>query len=99
MAERKWPLTAHLLLMFALSLIIAYSFSAQLVPDKTIAYKGGYLFGRGLGSVLIPIILVAIPAGIHRLFKHQRFPHYIPTLWAAWLVVIGLSTYGSAVFN
>lgn len=97
MPQRNWPLAAHLLLMFALSIVIAYTVTVatQLVPDETLAYKSGYVFGRGVGSVLFPLMLVAIPAGIYRLIKKERLPAYRPALWIAWGLVVVLSTYGS----
>jgi|GEM_PF-6739249 len=97
--QRKWHLNAHLLLMLVLSTVIAYLVVDQLVPSASSAYKSSFVFGRGLGSILFAVILVAIPSGIHRLIKHERLPHYVPVLWFVWVVIIALSTYGAVVVN
>ncbi len=53
----------------------------------------------GLGKIvhktfvllLIPIVVIGIPALIYKLIKHQTMPYFFQLIWGIWLVLV-LST-------
>lgn len=38
--------------------------------------------------VLLPILMVTIPAVIYRLVKGKNMPHLIPITWIIWLIIL-----------
>lgn len=55
----------------------------------------GYVFGRGLGTVGLAVIIALIPAGIYWLFKRKQMPGLTITIWALWGLFAVLSLAGN----
>jgi len=48
----------------------------------------GKIVHQTLVLILIPLILIGIPALIYRLIKHKTMPYLFQLTWSAWLILV-----------
>lgn len=76
---------AHLLIIY---IDVAYTYiNVKLAPLFSHAPSGGFI-RNVISLVLLPVIIVGIPALIYQLIKKQQMPYFIEIIWLFWLVLV-----------
>lgn len=76
---------AHLLLVYITTI---YTWIVvQITPIFSISFNG-ILIRNIIALVLIPVIIVGIPALIFRLVKGKAMPYFMEITWVLWLIIV-----------
>jgi hypothetical protein len=76
---------AHLLIIY---IDLAYTYiNFKLAPLFHHVSSGGQI-RNVISLVLLPLILVGIPALIYQLIKKRQMPYFIEIIWLLWLVLV-----------
>lgn len=76
---------AHLLIVY-IELFFTY-INIQLTPIFS-PTGWGLLVRKTLVLLILPIILVGIPALIYRLIKGKDLPHFLVIVWVVWTIIV-----------
>ncbi len=82
--------------MLCVSLMFAYiSVNIMLAGDTSGAYGIGFIFGRAIASVLIPLAIVYLPLALFRRGKEKFTKGALPAWWVLFALLSIMSLLGS----
>ena len=89
-------LNLHIAVMFLISLALNYiSVTLLSQSEEASAYNIGFLFGRSMSSVLLPLAIIGIPLILFRRGKQKFTKGAYIALWVLFILLAILALFGS----